>query len=69
MESVMNCPRCNGIKFIEHDCGSDSYDDDICWSSQSCEVCGLWHSNWTDKWYIDCASWRDEDDAEEFIQD
>ena len=62
----MNCPRCNGEKFREIDCGPDSYEDDISYVSELCEKCGLYHSGWTGKWLIDCENWIDEEDAEEF---
>lgn len=65
-DKALKCPRCGGTQFRELDCGPDSYDDDIVYVSQVCIGCGLYHSGWTDKWLIDCASWRDEDDAKEY---
>ena len=60
------CPRCGGEVFKEIDCGPDSYDDDFFYISKICKKCGLYNSGWTDKWFIDCKNWRDEEDAEEF---
>ena len=61
------CPRCGGTEFNEFDCGPDSYDDDIAYTSETCKTCGLYHSGWTDKWLIECENWRDEENAEEYI--
>ena len=66
-EYIRECPRCHGTGFIEHDCGPDTYDDDISYISFSCRNCGLWYSGWTDKWLIDCDGWRDEENGKEFI--
>lgn len=60
------CPRCGCEEFEEHDCGPDNWDDDIFYLSYACKRCGLWYSGWTNKWLINCESWRDEEDAEEF---
>lgn len=60
------CPRCKGKEFEEFDCGPDSYDDDIIWQSWKCRKCGLWYSDWTDRWLIDCDSWIEEEDAKEY---
>ena len=62
----MKCPRCGFEKFTEIDCGPDGYDDDITYTSEICEKCGLYHSGWTDKWLIDCEYWTDEEEAIEY---
>ena len=61
------CPRCGSKEFEERDCGPDSYEDDISYTSDVCVSCGLWHSGWTDTWLVDCDSWRDEEYAEEYV--
>jgi len=33
MECPEKCPRCGGIEFRELDCGPDTYDDDITYTS------------------------------------
>lgn len=60
------CPRCGSREYRQHDCGPDSYHDDLAWTSDECVVCGLWYGGWTDKWYVDVYNWRDEGDAEEY---
>ena len=60
------CPRCESEDFKEIDCGPDTYEDDISYTSEICKKCGLYHSGWTDKWLVDCEGWRDEEDAKEF---
>lgn len=60
------CPRCGGTVFTEHDCGPDSYDDDVTWAAWSCNTCGLWYSGWSDTWYVDVEWCQDEEDAEAF---
>jgi len=60
------CPRCGGTEFREIDCGPDGYDDDITYTSEICRACCLYHSGWTDKWFVDCETWTDEEDAEEY---
>ncbi len=67
MNDTLQCPRCGGTDFTEHDCGPDSYDDDIFYISESCNRCGLWHDGWTDRWLVDVESWIDEEDAEEYL--
>lgn len=59
----MKCPRCNNEKFEEISCGSDSFEDDITWTSYKCIECGLWYSNWKDEWLIDVEFWQDEENA------
>lgn len=60
------CPRCGCTEFYEKDCGPDTYEDDITYTSLVCKSCGLWYSGWTNKWLIDVENWGDEDGAEEF---
>ena len=60
------CPRCNSQDFAEKECGSDSYDDDITWTSYKCLQCELWYSGWRDKWLVDVDSWHEEEGAEEY---
>lgn len=60
------CPRCGGQEFGERECGPDSYEDDITYTSDVCTRCGLWHSGWTDRWLVDCDTWLDEEGAEEY---
>ena len=62
----MICPRCKGTEFKEIDCGPDGYEDDIFYLSDICKKCGLYFSGWTNKWYIDCDNWTDEEDSEEY---
>ncbi len=62
----MQCPRCKTEQFKEIDCGPDSYEDDIFYISYICIKCGLYNSGWTDKWLIECSSWIEEEDAEEY---
>jgi hypothetical protein len=45
----MKCPRCKCTEFKEIDCGPDSYEDDIFYTSYICKDCGLYYSGWTDK--------------------
>ena len=61
-----DCPRCGGSVFREIDCGPDSWDDDVSYTSFICKDCGLYYSGWTQKWLIDCENWTDEDRCEEF---
>jgi hypothetical protein len=61
----LTCPRCGGKGFYELDCGPDSYDDDVTWTSYECKKCGLRYSGWYDKW-VECDSWPDEEDAPEW---
>lgn len=67
MSDELKCPRCGGVEFRELDCGPDTYDDDITWTSQICESCGLYHSGWTGKWLVDCTAWSDEGDSKEYV--
>lgn len=60
------CPRCNSTEFREIDCGPDTYEDDIAYTSYQCTNCGLWYDGWVKKWFIDIKSWRDVEDGEEF---
>lgn len=64
--SELVCPRCGNTTFTELDCGPDSYDDDVTWTSYVCTKCELWYSDWTEKWLVDCTSWRDESTSEEY---
>ena len=61
------CPRCGCKDFDEIDCGPDTYDDDITYTSYKCTSCGLWWDGWVDKWYIDVECWRDVEYAEEYV--
>ena len=60
------CPRCGGTEFTEFDCGPDSYENDIFYTSYKCKRCGLWYDSWREKWYVGVDSWRDVEDAEEY---
>lgn len=60
------CPRCGGREFRELDCGPDSWEDDIYYISHLCQACGLYYSGWTERWLIDCDTWQDEADCEEW---
>lgn len=60
------CPACFGTNFIEHDCGPDTYDDDITYTSHECSACGLWFDGWRDKWLVDVHDSLEEDGAKEF---
>jgi hypothetical protein len=60
------CPRCGGTEFKEVDCGPDSREDDISYTSEICKSCGLWHDGWIDKWLIDCEHWQDAGTCEEY---
>ena len=62
----MKCPRCDGIEFREVDCGPDGWDDDITYTSEVCENCGLWHDGWVDKWLLDVDNWNESEGAEEW---
>lgn len=61
------CPRCKNGDFEEKTCGPDSYDDDVTWTAYVCKKCGLWYSDWSNKWLIDCEYWQDESECEEYI--
>lgn len=63
------CPRCGCEELDEHDCGPDGYDDDIAYTSYSCDECGLWYDGWRGRWLINCDSWIDEEDAEIYKKD
>lgn len=39
----MKCPRCGCEDFKEVDCGPDSWEDDISYTSEICKQCGLWY--------------------------
>lgn len=67
MEETMICPRCGNTEFEELFSGPDSYEDDVTWMSYICTQCRLYYSSWTDKWYVDCETWQDEEDAEEYL--
>lgn len=60
------CPRCGGTDFRDIDCGPDSYDDDITYTSEKCNSCGLWYDGWSHKWLIDCECWQDAEGCEEY---
>lgn len=64
--SQQDCPRCGGKDFLEHDCGPDTYDDDITYTSYQCKSCGLWYDGWRDKWLIDVECESDEEGAKEY---
>lgn len=61
------CPRCGSHDFTELDCGPDGWDDDITYISLQCNICGLWYDGWVDKWLVDCDSWQDSEDCQEYI--
>ena len=67
------CPRCGGKEFWEIDCGPDSYEDDISYTSSICKKCGLWFDGWENQWLIhkdgsNVEGWREtnDDDIVEF---
>lgn len=60
------CPRCHSVIFREVDCGPDTYEDDISYTSDVCVICGLWKSGWTGKWLVGVVTWTDEEHAQEF---
>lgn len=62
----ITCPRCGGTAFEEQDAGPDGYEDDITYTAYICVQCKLYYSGWTEKWYLDCESWTQEETAEEF---
>lgn len=59
----MECPRCKSTEFREVDCGPDGYDDDIFYTSEVCQQCGLWLDGWTEKWYVGIEFWQEVEDA------
>lgn len=61
------CPRCGGEDFTEHNCGSGRWEDDITYTSYSCDKCGLWYGGWLNKWLKNCNSWSEEETAGEYI--
>ena len=62
----MICPRCNSASFRDIDCGPDGYDDDITYTSNICNNCGLWFDGWRNKWYADCECESDVEHCEEY---
>lgn len=62
----MKCPRCGSEEFWDYDCGPDSYEDDIAYTSYKCKKCGLWYDGWRDRWLEDCENCGDEEEAEEY---
>lgn len=64
--SALTCPRCNSVKFEHIDCGADSYDDDISYTSSICTACGLYHDGWHDRWLLNCAGCGGEEFATEY---
>lgn len=69
LEENLVCPRCGGTEFYDHDCGPDSYEDDIFYLSYSCKDCKLWYDGWSHKWLIDCEGWIAAEDCEEYKSD
>ncbi len=67
-ETETICPRCGSNEFKEVDCGPDTYDDDIAYSSDICESCGLWWDGWREMWLVDCSIWREAEDCDEYIE-
>jgi len=57
-----SCPKCGKQDYSEHDCGPDSWDDDIAWTSYRCKGCSLWYDGWSGKWYEDIEAWQDVDE-------
>lgn len=56
------CPNC-GKEMQEYDCGPDSYDDDITYTSDYCFDCELWCDGWFDKWGL--GTYPDSEDLKE----
>jgi len=72
MATPKKCPRCDSTDFDEHDCGPDSYEDDITYTSYSCKKCGLWYDGWRDDWLIQTDGtnveyWNDSEDAVPYL--
>lgn len=65
-KETRHCPKCNNTEFIEHDCGPDTYEDDITYTSFSCIKCGLWFDGWISKWYENVTSWSDTEGEEPY---
>lgn len=65
-ETETICPRCGSNKFDEIECGEDSYENDIAYTSEICKKCGLWWDGWQDKWLIDCDSWVSSENCDEY---
>lgn len=56
------CPECKEEKeFFEVDCGPDTYDDDIAYTSYICEKCKIYCDGWNDNWYEEGTVWTDLD--------
>jgi transcription elongation factor Elf1 len=62
----LKCLRCGNEIFEEIDCGFDSYDNDISYSSYKCKNCGLWFDGWMKKWFIDVDFWQEIESAKEY---
>lgn len=61
------CPRCDNSKdFTVHDCGPDSYEDDVFYLSYTCDRCGLWYDGWRYDWYEDVVNWREVEFASKY---
>lgn len=60
------CPRCGGREFIEHECGPDTYEDDVAWISYTCKNCRLRYAGWREVWVDNCETWQEEEDAVEW---
>ena len=69
MKDDFLCPRCGCSNFREIDCGPDGYDDDITYTSEICENCGLWWDGWANRWFIDVTYWQEVEDAEEYVNE
>lgn len=65
-DEIRHCPKCDNTKFNEHECGADTYDDDVYYISFSCTKCGLWFDGWSGKWFEGVDNWRDTEDKESF---
>jgi predicted nucleic acid-binding Zn-ribbon protein len=69
--NMVKCPRCGGTVFKEVDAGPDTFDDDVTWTAHKCQSCGLWYSEWLEKWLINSDGtnlniWQEEENAMEF---
>jgi len=71
------CPRCGNKNinetFYERDCGPDTWDDDIAYTSYICDKCELWYDGWKDEWLINkdgtnVEDWIESEDAIEYSE-
>lgn len=59
---IDKCPRCGHTEFDEVDCGPDSYEDDITYTSYRCQSCKLFYDGWAEDWY-EVEGWWEVEDA------